>query len=98
MTRRVETGAADDAVDLPPQIGNSAGPGRVSGRGEQAAEPALADELAAAVKALDADVIEIDAPVHTRANGRLGDDEQFWLFEKSANLWRNRQRLVSAQT
>jgi hypothetical protein len=64
MTVRIETGALDDAVDLAPQIGNGAHRTRVGGRGEQAAEPPFADELAVAVEMLDADVVEIDAAMH----------------------------------
>ena len=39
--------------------------------------------LPAAVEALDADVIELDAPVHARTHGRFGDDESFGSFRKA---------------
>ena len=48
------------------------------------------------VEALDADIIEIDAPVHARAHRRLGDDEELRLLQESANLRRDVERLVPA--
>ncbi len=76
MAVLIEAGAADDVVDLAPQIRNGAGRARIGGGGEQAAEPAFADEPAVGIEALDPDVIEMHAPVHARAHRRLGDDEQ----------------------
>ena len=56
----------------------------------------FADQLAGRVEALDADVIEIDAPMHARMNIRLGDDQRPRLLQKRHDLRRELEKLVAA--
>ena len=93
---RIEAGAADDVVGLAPQIGNGAHRARIGGRGEQAAEAEFADQLALPVETLDADIVHVDAAMHRRAQGRLGDDEEPGLLQERADFRRDDQRLVPA--
>ena len=96
MARRFETGAADDVVDLAAQVGNGAGRARIGGGREQAAEAALADQLAIGIEAFDADIVEVHAPVHARAHRRLGDNKHPRLFEELADLRRHGDKLGAA--
>ena len=97
MARRIEAGAADDVVGLAPQIGNGAHRPRIGGRGEQPADAVFADQLAMPVEALDADIVHVDAAMHRRAQGRLGDDKEPGLLHERANFRRDDERLVPAQ-
>ena len=56
----------------------------------------LADELAAAVEALHAHIVHIDAPVDARATCGFGDDEQRRLLQERPDLGRDHERLVPA--
>ena len=96
MALRVEAGAADDVIDLAPQIGNGAGRAGVGGRGEQTAKSVLADQLAGGVEALDADIVELHAAVHTRAHRRLGDDQHPGLLQKFADFRSEGDELIAA--
>ena len=66
MALRVEAGAREHRVDLAAQIGDGAGRAGIGGRGEQADDAEFAGQIAVGVEALDADIVEIDAPVHAR--------------------------------
>ena len=96
MAVGIEAGAREHGVDLAAQIRDGAGRARIGGRGEQADDAELADQPAVRVEALDADVVHVDAPVHARAHGRLGDDQQRRLLQERADLRRDHQRLVPA--
>ncbi len=96
MARRIETGAADDAIDLAPQIGNGPHRARIGGGGEQPAQHTFADELAVAVETLHPDIIQKDAPVHARARRRLGHDQELRLVQELADFRRDRHKLVAA--
>ena len=48
------------------------------------------------VETLDADIVHVDAAMHRRAQGRLGDDEEPWLLHERANFRRDDERLVPA--
>src|ERR1700722_1704014 len=96
MAAQIEAGAADDAVDLAPQIRNAARRAGIGGRREQAAKTTLADELAGAVETFDPDIIEIAPPVDARTHRRLGHDQEPWLLQECANFGRDMERLVPA--
>ena len=96
MARRLEAGTADDVVGLAPQIGNGAHRPRIGSRGEQPADAVFADQLAVPVETLDADIIHVDAAMHRRAQGRLGDDKEPRLLHERANFRRDDERLVPA--
>lgn len=82
MTAGAEAGALLDAGDLAAQIRNAVRRTRVGGRGEQADDTELADQVSRGVELLDADIVEIDAPMHARADIGLGDDERPRLLQK----------------
>ena len=94
MAVRIEAGAPHDGVDLAAQIRDRARRARIGGRREQPDDAELADELAVGVEALDADVVHVDVPVHARAHGGLGDDEQRRLVQQRADLRRDDEGLV----
>ena len=76
MAAGIEAGALLDRRDLAAQIGNAVRGARIGGRGEQPDDAVFADQIAGGVEALDADVVEIDAPVHARVDIGLGDDQR----------------------
>src|SRR5512144_353121 len=96
MTGRIEAGVPFHRSDFPPQIGNTVRAARIGCRGKQPDDPVFSDEIARKVKTLDADIVEIDAPVHARMNVGLGDDEKTRLLEECHNLRRYFQKLGTA--
>ena len=96
MAARIEAGARLDGRDLAAQIRNAVRGARIGGRGEKSDDPMLADQIAGRVEALDADIVEIDAPVHARMNIRLGDDQRPRLLEERHDLRRDLEKLIAA--
>ncbi len=96
MAVLIEPGAADDLIDLAPQIRDRAGRARIGGRGKQTAEAAFADQLAVGIEAFHTDVIHVHTPVHARAQAGLGDDQQARLLEEFTDLRRDGEELVAA--
>ena len=82
MTAWVEAGARFDARDLAAQIGNAVRGARIGGGGEQPDDALLAHQIAGRIEALDADIVEIDAPVHVGVDIGLGDDQQPRFLEE----------------
>ena len=96
MTRMIEAGTVDDVVGLAPQIRNGAHRSRIGGRSEQAADAIFTDQLALPVETFDADIVHVDAAMHRRVQGRLGDDEEPGLLHERANFRCDDERLVPA--
>ena len=96
MTARIEPRALFDGGELAAQIGDAVRRARIGGRGEQADDAVFADKIAAGIETLDADIIEINAPVHARMDVRLGDDQRPRLVEKRHDLRRHLQRFAAA--
>ncbi len=96
MARRIKAGARLDIGDLAAQIRNVVRRARIGGGGEQADDTKFADQVAGGIEAFDADVIEIDAPVHVRVDIGLGDDQRPRLFEKRHDLRRDLEQLLAA--
>ena len=71
-----EAGALDQPRDLVPEQRDLAWIAIVGGRGEQAEEAVLAQDLAVGVEPADAQVVEIDRPVDGRAGVGLGDHQR----------------------
>ena len=91
MAVGVEAGALLDMRDLAPQIGNAVRRAGIGGGGEQADDTEFAHQIAVRIEALEADVVEIDAPVHARMDIGLGDDQQARLLEERHDLRREFQ-------
>src|SRR5207248_6407390 len=72
----IEPGALDGALGLEAQHRDLAHAAAVRGRGEEAEETVLADEVPLLVVALDADAIERHGAVDQAAAVRLGDAEE----------------------
>src|SRR5215472_16686839 len=89
MAGRIETGAADDAIDLAAEVRNAARRLRIGCRGEQSSEAMLAEKPASAIEPLDADIVEMGAPMHARARARFGDDQKRLLLQKGADRRRD---------
>ena len=68
----------------------------IGGRGEQPDDALLADQIAGRVETLDADIVEIDAPVHARMDIGLGDDQRTRLFQKRHDLRREFHQILAA--
>ena len=69
---------------------------RIGGGGEQPDDAMLADQVAGSVEALDADIVEIDAPVHARVDIGFGDDQRPRLLQERHDLRRVFEQLVAA--
>src|SRR5678815_5061754 len=96
MTARVKTGMRLDGRDFATQVGNGPrGPGVGSGR-EQPDDPMLADQIARRIKALHADVVEIDPPMHAGVDVRLRNNERARLLQECHDLRRNLQQFIAA--
>ena len=91
-----KAGARLDAGDLAAQIGNAVRGARIGGRGEQPDDALLADQIARGVEALDADVVEIDPPVHARVDIGLGDDQQPRLAQECHDFRRVFEQFLAA--
>ena len=72
------------------------GGARIGRRGEQSDDAVLADQIARRVETLDADIIEIDAPVHARVDIGLGDDQQPRLLQERHDFRRVLEQFVAA--
>ena len=72
------------------------GGARIGGGGEQPDDAVLADQIAGGVEALDADIVEIDAPVHARVDIGLGDDQRARLLQERHDLRRELEPLLAA--
>ncbi len=96
MTGGIEAGPLFHRGDFPPQIRNAVRAARIGRRGEQPDDAVFADEIARRVETFDPDVVEVDAPVHTRVHVGLGYDQQPRLLHKSHDLWRGFEQLVAA--
>ena len=96
VARAFEAGAFLDVGDLAAQIRDAVRRARIGGGGEQADDAELADQIAGGVEALDADVIEIDAPVHVGVDVGLGDDQRPRLLQERHDLRRDLQQLLAA--
>ena len=96
MTVRVEAGARFDTRDLAAQIGNAVRGAGIGGGGEQPDDALLAHQIAGRIEALDADIVEIDAPVHAGVDIGLGDDQQPRFLQKRHDFRREFEQLVAA--
>ena len=96
MAVGIEARTRQQRIHLAAQIRDGAGRARVGGRGEQADDAEFAGQIAVRVEALDADVIEIDAPVHARTHIGLRDDEGFRLIQKLPDFRRHHDGLSAA--
>ena len=96
MAVGIESGTAEDLIDLAPQIRSGAQRARIGGRGQQPAKHAFADEATVAGEALHPDIVEINAPVHARAHRGLGHDDQLRFLEELADLRRRGDKLIAA--
>ncbi len=83
-----QAGALDQPRDLVPEQRDLARIAIVGGRGEQAEEAVLAQDLALGVEPADAEVVEIDRPVHGRAGVGLGDHQRHRGARLAAQLRR----------
>ncbi len=68
---------------------------RIGRRREQTDDAVFADQVAGIVETLDADVIEIDAPMNARMNIGLGDDERTRLLQKRHDFRRDFEQLAA---
>src|SRR5205823_9659020 len=75
VAARIEPGALDGALRFQAQHRDLAHAAAVRGRGKEAEEAVLADQVPVLVIALDADAIERHGTVDQTAAGRLGDDD-----------------------
>ena len=96
MTVGIEAGALLDARDLAAEIRNAVRGARIGGGGEQPDDALFADQIAGFVETLDADIVEIHAPMHARMNVGLGDDQKARLLEERHDLRRVFEQLVAA--
>ncbi len=96
MAPRIEARALHDSRDFAAQIGDRVRRARVGRRREQTDDSLFADKMTGGVEALDADVIEINAPVHTRAHVRFGDDKRALLLQEGHDLRRVIHQRVAA--
>ena len=96
MAVGVEAGALLDAGDLAAQIGNAVRGAGVGGGREQPDDALLAHQIAGGVEPLDADIVEIDAPVHARVDIGLGDDQQPRFLEKRHDFRRVFEQFAAA--
>ena len=80
---RIESGALDGARRLEAQHRDLAHAAAVRGRGEEAEEAILADQVAVVVVALDADAVERHGAVNGAAAVGLGDDEEVFACARS---------------
>jgi hypothetical protein len=92
----IETGALLDAGDLAPQIRNAVRRARVGGGGEQPDNAEFADQVSRRVESLDADIVEIDAPVHLRMDIGLGDDQRARFLQERHDLRRDLKQVLAA--
>jgi hypothetical protein len=92
----IEARTLDHGVDLAAQIRDGPRRVRIGGRGEQADDANLAGETAIGLKALEPDIVHVDAPVHARAHRGFGGEQKLRLVEEFANLRRHRHQLVAA--
>src|SRR5262245_38448154 len=93
MAGRIVSGASFDRGDLPAQIRNAVRRSGVGGRREKPNDAMLADKIPGRVEPLDADIVEVDAPMHTRMHVGLGYDQQSWLLQKSYDFRRRFEEL-----
>ena len=68
---------------------------RIGGRGKQADNALLADQIARGVETFDANIVEIDAPVHMGVDIGLGDDQQPRLLQERDDFRRVFEQLVA---
>src|SRR5207248_1979899 len=86
VAARIESGALDGALGLEAQHRDLAHAAAVRGRGEEAEEAVLADEVPVLVVALDADAVERHGAVDEAAAVRLRDDEEVFAARVVAEL------------
>ena len=92
---RIEADILGDARDLEAQIRNRAGRAGIGVRGQQADDAQFAVEPAVRREQLDADIVEMDAPVDAALDVGLGDDERLGLGQEGAQLRRDRDQLAA---
>ena len=95
IARRVEADILGDARDLEAQIGDGAGRAGIGVRSQQADDAQFAVEPAVRREQLDADIVEMDAPVHAALDVGLGDDQRLRLGQEGAQLRRDRDQLAA---
>ncbi len=96
VARRIESGAGNDFRHLVPQIGHLARHARIGARREQPDDAQLAFEPAILAEKLDADIVEIGAPMHARLDVGLGDDERVRALEEGAHFRRHDEEILAA--
>jgi hypothetical protein len=96
VTAGIEAGPPLYMGDLAAKIGNTVRGPRIRRRGEQADDAVLTGQIARGVEVFDADIIEIDAPVHARVDIGLGDDQQPRLLEKRHDFRRVFEQFFAA--
>ena len=96
MAARIESGALLHRGDLAAQIRNAVRGARIGGGREQSDDAVFADQIARCIETLDADVIEIDAPVHAGMDIGLGDDQRPRLLQKRHDFRREFEQLRAA--
>ena len=96
MAAGIEAGARLDRRELAAEIRDAVRGARIGGRGEQADDALLAEQVAGGVEMLDADIVEINTPVYARVDVGLCDDERPRLLEERHDLRRHFKELGAA--
>lgn len=81
-----EARAPEDLLDLAADDGNAPDGLGVGGRGEQAEETPLTDDVAVGVELLHTDVVEVGRPMHGGAAVRLGEHQELVLTGLGAGV------------
>ena len=79
MAAAVETGTFLDRRNLAPEIWNTMSGAGIGGRRKQSDDAVLAGQIAGGVEIFDADIVEINTPMHARMDFRSLADKVPWL-------------------